>query len=165
MVTSKLEKVGNSVLYYILKLILNEYTMDDIVLDRNILTDTSFKGVCEDSGELVGYDLDILDMNYLVATLKLNENVDYTQKKPSKLERPMAKEYSFETDEFRTEYVRRTYKNEITSYSRDLVYTTIEGLDEEGYLIYYDGLEVDTDYYDGETTDVKIDKNSIEEVD
>jgi hypothetical protein len=69
--------------------------------------------------------------------------------------------YSFDIDEYRTEYVRISYKHEITSYLVELIKPTFTSMENDSAFDYYDGVESDRDYYDGETTDTKFDKDSI----
>lgn len=163
---SHLETVNDNILFYIIKLIINDYSVDEIVQDNELIEDNSFTDSCQDAAKVVGLDLSFLDINYIISTVKLNQNFDFSTKKPtSTLNRPKAKLYKFDVDEFRTEYIRRTYVNKITSYSPEIILSTINAEQYEGTLYWWDGYELDSDYYDGETTDVKIDKSSIEEVD
>lgn len=163
---SKLENIGNTQLFFIIKSILIQIDMDTIVRDSDIMNDSDFIGICEESGKIVGIYLDFpIDQNYLAATIKLNRNFDFSDKKPmGLLSRPEAGLYSFDIDEYRTEYVRRTYRHELTSYSKELLPSTISILENEGSFEYYDGDEIDTDYYDGDTTNVKLDKDSIRKI-
>ena len=163
---SQLENIGNSQLFFMIKFILNEIELSDIIRDKDIMEDSQFLDVCDDSSKIVGVELEFaIDHNYLAATIKLNRDFDFSTSKPSKnLRRPEAKLFRFEIDEFRLESVRRTYENELTSYSSDLVESTVNKMRSEGSFDYYDGKEIGVDYYDGETTEVTLDKSSIREV-
>jgi hypothetical protein len=163
---SQLENIGNSQLFFMIKSILNEIELSDIIRDKDIMEDSQFIDTCDDSGKIVGVELEfIIDHNYLASTIKLNRDFDFSTSKPSGiLVRPKAKLFKFEIDEFRVESVRRTYENELTSYSSDLVTSTVEKMRSEGSFDYYDGKEIGVDYYDGETTEVTLDKSSIKEV-
>ena len=115
-----------------------------------------------DFRKIVGIELTYEDYNYIVATLKMNEGFDYSTKKPSdELKRPIAAVYSFDVDEHRTESVRRTYRHKMLSYDIDLLIPTAELLQGDGNFDYYEGREVDIDYYDGDTNSVEFDKDSI----
>ena len=162
---SKLENVNDTLLFYLLKYILKDISIEDIINYSSILEDYGFEKVVYAASRKFGLDLYIIDYNYIVATFRLNPDLDFDAQFPNKkIQRPIAKKYGFDIDEFRTEYVRRTYYNTITSYSDELVISTVQAEIAEGDLLYFDGKEVDTDYFDGETTDVKIDRSSIEEV-
>lgn len=163
---SHLETVNDNILFYIIKLVINDYSVDEIVKDNELIEDSSFRDSCDDAAKVVGLDLSFLDINYIISTVKLNQNLDFSTKKPTSiLNRPKAKLYKFDVDEFRTEYVRTTYVNKITSYSPDIILSTINAKEYDGSLEWWDGYELEADYYDGETTDVKVDTSSIEEVD
>jgi hypothetical protein len=154
---SQLEKIGNVQLFFLLKKIM-------LVLNNNIpeMNDYGFADLCDESGKIVGLELTYEDYNYIVATLKMNEGFDYSTKKPSsELERPIAAVYSFDVDEHRTESVRRTYRHKMLSYDIDLLIPTAELLQGDGNFDYYEGREVDVDYYDGDTNSVEFDKDSI----
>ena len=168
METSKLEKIGNVQLFFLLKQLISsyDYTVKDIIKDSEIIEDSSFLDACESAGNVIGIDIEYpIDNNYLAATIKLNGKFDYTTSKPSKeLLRPVASLYSYDFTENRTEYVLRTYRNTLTSYSPDLVKTTAESMESEGYMYYGDGHEVHVDFYDGETNDVSFDDLSIRKI-
>jgi hypothetical protein len=158
---SKLENIGNVQLFFILKFVnenhsYNKYSFDDI-------EDDDFKGNCDSACKVAGIgDIDFVDYNFILATLIINKNYDFTSSKPTGIiEKPTAHLYSFDIDEHRVEYVRRSYKHEITSYLVELIRPTVDSMENEGAFDYYDGQETDTDYYDGETTDIKFDKSSI----
>jgi len=154
---SILENIGNVQLFFLLKEIM-------LVLNNNIpeMNDYGFADSCDKAGKIVGIELTYEDYNYIVATLKMNEGFDYSTKKPSgELERPIAAVYWFDVDEHRTESVRRTYRHKMLSYDIDLLIPTAELLQGDGNFGYYDGREVDVDYYDGETNSVEFDRSSI----
>jgi hypothetical protein len=160
---SELESIGNNELYYLIKLISNNYDLGDIINDSKIMTDGDFITACDEAIRVFGKSLEFpIDYDYLASVIKLNQDFDFTGKKPSGvLNKPIPNLYSFDIDEFRTEWVRRTYRDTITSYSKEIVFSTIKSLvDSNGYDM-YENKEIDVDYYDGETTDVKLDKDSI----
>jgi hypothetical protein len=151
---SQLENIGNTQLFFLIKSIANEHSLSDIYRDIYIMDDNSFISACDDAGKIVGLELDFaIDHNYLAATIKLNySDFDFSTS---------AHLYRFDIDEYRIEHVRRTYSHEMTSYSKELIKSTVDSMENEGTFDYYDGDEIDVDYYDGETTDVKFDKDSI----
>jgi hypothetical protein len=164
MENSVLEKIGNSQLFFILKYIVdnhpyNKFSFDDI-------QDDEFKENCDLSCKLVGIGkIYYIDYNFILATLIINKNYDFTTSRPiGVIEKPKPKLYSFEIDEFRVEYVKRTYENEMTSYLGELIEPTYNSMINDGTFDYYDGREINTDYYNGETTDVNFDKKSITKI-
>lgn len=163
---SQLENFGNGELFFMIKYISNEIELSDIIRDKDIMEDSQFIDACDVSGKIVGVKLEFaIDHNYLAATIRLNRDFDFSTSKPSKiLRRPEAKLFRFDVDEFRIEHVRRTYSHEMTSYSKELLKSTVDSMESEGNFDYYGGKEIDVDYYDGETTEVKLDESSIREI-
>jgi hypothetical protein len=161
---SKLENIGNTQLFFLLKKVKDEYYYNKIGYDE--IEDSSFLESCDTAGRIVGItDLDFLDYNYINASLILNQDFNFDSSKPDgTLLKPKPSYYSFDIDEFRTEQVRRTYTHESTSYLPELLKPMIDKMETEGVFDYYDGGESDVDYYDGETTDVKFDKSSIRQI-
>ena len=158
---SKLENIGNKQLFYLLKSFIsksNDSTpdMEDYDLSNN----------CDHAAKIVGLDLNFpIDENYIVATLHLNTNYDFSTQKPSgEIKRPSVGVYKFEISEDRTEQVKRTYRHEMSSYDANLVIPTSRMAEGEGVFDYYDGDMIDEDYYDGETTDVSYDYSSVRKI-
>jgi hypothetical protein len=158
---SVFESVGNTQLFFVLKII-NDRN-DNNSFDINDIEDSEFREFCDDAGSLVGVsNLEFIDYNYLLSCLLENRTFDFTTKKPEgQLRRPQIGQYSFEVDEFRVESVRRTYRNVIESYSTGLVFPMVRGMIREGEFDYYDGDELETDYFDGDTRDIKLDDSSL----
>ena len=162
---SQLENLKDVQLFYLLKSVGNEHHsgIEDIVIDRNIMEDSSFHDSCDSAGRLMGLDMEYpTDYNYIAATIKLNPDYDFDTNRPSgPLQRPKGNIYSYEISEFRIEHVRRDYRHEIISYSKDLIISTVEDMLSQGSLDIYEGLETGEDNYDGETVYEKIYKDSI----
>jgi hypothetical protein len=161
---SKFENIGNTQLFFTLKFIVENTSSSRF--DYSDIEYSSFRSDCDNASSIVGITgLDFIDYNYLLAVLLLNKNFDYTTKKPEgTLVRPSVGLYSFDIDEHRNEYVRRTYKHEVESYLPELIQPMIRGMEDEGVFEYYEGQETDTDYYDGETTDVNFDRSSVRKI-
>ena len=161
---STFENIGDVHLFFFLKALQKINGSEDITELQ--ITDNYLPEVCDKAASIVGLSLEFpTDQNYIIALIKLNQNYDYSTRTPEKpFIRPERGVYSFDIDEYRTEFVRRTYRNDIVSYSKDLIEGTAEMMQNEGVFSYYDGYEVDTDYYDGETTDTKFDKDSIRKI-
>ena len=108
-------------------------------------------------------NLDVLDYTFILSLYDLNyENIlsgdDYD------LNRPRVKTYKYDIGVFSTESVRRTYTHEISSYDDDLVVKSAVLEEMYGNLEWWEGEETDVDYFESETTDVRIDKNSFTEI-
>lgn len=161
---STFENIGDVHLFFFLKALQKANGSEDI--KELQISDSYFPEVCDEAADMVGISLNFpIDQNYIIALIKLNKDYDYSTRTPEKpFVRPKRGVYSFDYDEHRTEYVRRTYKHEIVSYSQDLIQGTVEMMENEGSFSYYDGLETDVDYYDGDTTDTKFDKGSIRKI-
>jgi hypothetical protein len=164
---SKLENIGNIQLFFLIKqIILNSgYSLKTITQLNNIIEQDGFLETCDEAGRILGIFLEKIDYNYIVSTINLNKDFDFESPKPlGEIKRPKINLYKVDVDEFRTEYVRRTYVHEIESYSPNLVISTLTVLEHEGTISWYEGRELDADYYDGETTNVRIDKDSIRKI-
>jgi len=158
---SKLENIGNTQLFYLLKSFIlksNDSTPD--------MEDYGLSDNCDEASRIVGIDLTFpVDQNYIVATLRLNSSYDFSTQKPNgEIKRPSFGLYEFDIDEHRSEQVRRTYRHEMVSYDESLVISTGRMAESEGWFDYTDGREVDVDYYDGETTDVNYDNSSVTKI-
>lgn len=163
---SELEKINNNELFYILKLINKYFDFKYVYGNKEIIEDSDFIDSCDTSGRIVGMELSYpLDHVYLASTIQINPSYDFSNSKPSgTIVRPKGSSYEFDLDEFRTEYVRRTYKHEIISYSEDLVIPLIEFYLDDGIIDVYDGIEQPGDTYDSELDDIKLDKDSIRKI-
>lgn len=161
---STFEDIGDVHLFFFLKALQKINRNEDIT--QLEITDSYFTETCEKAADIVGISLNFpVDQNYIIALIELNKNYDYSTRTPEKpFVRPKRGVYSFDYDEYRTEFVRRTYRNSIVSYSKNLVEGTVEMMENESSFSYYDGEEVDADYYDGETTETKFDKDSIRKI-
>ena len=151
---SKLENVSDKQLFYLLK---------GVSESGSDISDRDYYDVCVLAAKIVGFDLkELIDVNYIASTLKLNDNYDFNIFEPTnKLKRPIASIYKLDTTESRTEYVNRIYRNFVTSYDMDLVIPTIDLFEDYEY---YDGEMILEDYYDGETTDVDQEVSSIKKI-
>lgn len=151
---SHLEKISDKTLYTLLKVFLKNSNDEIDMRDDDVYL------AAQRACKFFSLECEMEDLNYIISTVRLNRDVDFNSKTPVKLKRPKSFRYSFDIDEFRTEWVRRTYRNEIISYDEQLVLDSINSLMDQGFD-YYDGDEVDVDYYDSEGTDTKLDKSSI----
>lgn len=158
---SELENLSDKVIYRMCHMIINK--LGDDYHRFLLFEDNNFIDSCDFVGKLFGHTMDIIDYDFI---LNLIKNNDFTDPTPKPLKRPKIQKYSFDFDEYRTEFTRRTYRHNLDSYSNiksDFI-NLINLMENQGGLEPYNGREVDVDYYDGETTDVKLDKNSIEKI-
>jgi hypothetical protein len=161
---SNLENLSNGQLFFLLKFVINDYGMDKkYILRSDIMEDSGFHDSCDSAGRMMGFEIEYpIDPNFIASTIQLNPDFDFSGSRPeSEIKKPVAQLYQFDIDEHRTEYVVRSYQHSLTSYSQKLVIPTTESMLNEGALDVYEGEEVNVDYYDGETNETKIDKDSI----
>ena len=155
---SQLEELPDKALFLFIKKIENEVEID--------LEESLFVKTCKSVGRLFNLkNLDYIDFNYIVATYNLNvPSVWDSERLTGELNRPQVKLYSFQFYERRIETVETTYELYQESYSEKLVEETIKIREYDGNLDWWDGKEVDRDYFDAETTDSGFVNNSIREV-
>ena len=153
---SQLEQLNDRTLYHLCHLI---YTK----LDGEIPEfDDDFFSICDSVSKFFGYSLDYIDYDFLLNLLSLN---DFSEKTPKEIDRPEASMFGFDYDEFQTQWVRNTYYNTISSYSKESdIFNLVEKMNSDGNFEYYDGNNTETDVYDSEVTDVKVDKSSLHRV-
>ena len=156
---SKLENLQDKAIFLLIKKISEEVRID-------LTEDYKFTHACDRYAKLFGVgDLDYIDYNYIAATYNLNVASKWEENRLSgELLRPEVKNYKYEYYETRIETVTTTYELEQSSYSKDLVRGTIRLIDNDGNLQWWDGMEVNKDYGDGDTTDSGFVKGSIEEI-
>ena len=101
-----------------------------------------------------------IDYNFAFELYKKNIDNDFQ----IPLIRTKAGLYSIEVDVNSTEYVRRTYRHEISCYDESSVYELFRNILNEGDISVYDGDEIDYDVYDSETNDETVDNNSVKKI-
>jgi hypothetical protein len=158
---STYENLNNAQLFFLIKLFIKNLDGDS----PDITEEHTFD-VLESAASSVGLRCKyIIDLNYVMSVLEINPNYDFESKSPSGiLNRPKAGLYDFDYDEDRREYYTTTYENSIISYDEDLVIDTIMLSVSSGELDIYNGMELDREYYDGETYDVSLDSRSIRKI-
>lgn len=160
---SAFEEIGDVQLYFLLKMIDSKYDINNVSSES--FEDKNFGIAFEESCDSIGVTVDdyYLDMNYIISLMIKNRhvNLDTSRYSGQRFERPVIGVYSFDVDEDRTEFVRRTYQHRYPSYSEDLLFPMIDKIDNDGNFDYYEGKETNTDYYDGNTNEVIIDRTSL----
>lgn len=164
---SKLEDVSDAQIYFVLKIINNNFDLSDLIFDSDTFTSTDLSEAINKAYSSIGVNIDdeYVEINYIISIVDLNKDVDYSGKYGGqKFNRPSFSIYSYDVDETATERVTRTYRNKAGSYNQDLVIPMIRGAMEDGNLDWYDGDIIDTDTVDTYDTDVELNKNSITKV-
>lgn len=161
---STFENISDRHLFYYMQALVKVIGKEQF--KRVSLTDYDFADNCDEAGSIVGIKLNYpIDQNYIMSFIELNLGYDFLTRTPeAPFERPQRGVYKFRHDERRTEWVVRTYENEIVSYSADLVRDTVESMEQDGNFYYGDGEEVDIHYDDSETTDVNFLNDSIKKI-
>ncbi len=101
-----------------------------------------------------------IDYNFAFELYKKNIDNDFQ----IPLIRPKLGLYSIDVDVDSREYIRRTYRHEISCYDESSVYELFNNIFNKGDISAYDGDEVDYDMYDSETNEEKVDKDSIKKI-
>ena len=160
---SKLETISEIKLFYLLKGIKKDYVGD---IDYETIEDNDFLNICDVWSKMLSLgDLDFVDYNFIIETFTINPDYDFlTKKLVNSIKIPVASEYSFDVDEFRTNRVKYTYQHTIVSYNENLVQYTIRGMENNSSFDYWDGKLIDEDIYDTDTNDVEIDMQSITKI-
>jgi hypothetical protein len=152
---SNLEKLTDKVLGFLLKQIYKE-------LDGESEPELEeFDAAAVEALKTMGIgDNSYIDINFAFELYRKNIDNDFQ----IPLDRPKAGLYSIEIDTHSTEYVRRTYRHEVSCYDDSSVYDFFKYMFYQGDFSAYDGDEVDYDTYDSETTDETVDKNSVKKI-
>lgn len=152
---SNLEKVNDKILVILLKEIQRE-------LDGEAEPDFwEFDAAAFDALKTMGLsNKSYIDYNFVFELYKKNIDNDFQ----IPLIRPKVGLYSIDVDVNSTEYVRRTYRHEISCYDESSVYELFSNILGEGDISVYDGDEIDYDIYDSETNDETVDNNSVRKI-
>lgn len=152
---SNLEKVNDKILVILLKEIQRE-------LDGETEPEfDEFDAAAFDALKTMGLsNKSYIDYNFTFELYKKNIDNDFQ----IPLIRPKVGLYSIDVDVNSTEYVRRTYRHEISCYDESSVYELFSNILGEGDISVYDGDEIDYDVYDSETNDETVDNNSVRKI-
>lgn len=152
---SNLEKVNDKILVILLKEIQRE-------LDGETEPEfEDFDAAAFDALKTMGLgNNSYIDYNFAFELYKKNIDNDFQ----IPLIRPKVGLYSIDVDVNSTEYVRRTYRHEISCYDESSVYELFSNILGEGDISVYDGDEIDYDVYDSETNDETVDNNSVRKI-
>lgn len=152
---SNLEKVNDKILVILLK---------EIQRDLDGETEPEFEdfdAAAFDALKTMGLsNKSYIDYNFAFELYKKNIDNDFQ----IPLIRPKVGLYSIDVDINSTEYVRRTYRHEISCYDESSVYELFSNILNEGDISIYDGDEIDYDVYDSETNDETVDNNSVRKI-
>lgn len=152
---SNLEKVNDKILVILLKEIQRE-------LDGETEPEfEDFDAAAFDALKTMGLgNNSYIDYNFAFELYKKNIDNDFQ----IPLIRPKVGLYSIDVEVNSTEYVRRTYRHEISCYDESSVYELFSNILGEGDISVYDGDEIDYDVYDSETNDETVDNNSVRKI-
>lgn len=152
---SNLEKVNDKILVILLKEIQRE-------LDGETEPEfEDFDAAAFDALKTMGLsNKSYIDYNFAFELYKKNIDNDFQ----IPLIRPKVGLYSIDVEVNSTEYVRRTYRHEISCYDESSVYELFSNILGEGDISVYDGDEIDYDVYDSETNDETVDNNSVRKI-
>lgn len=152
---SKLEKINDRILVILLKEIYKE-------LDGETEPEIDeFDAAAFDALKTMGLgNNSYIDYNFAFELYKKNIDNDFQ----IPLIRPKVGLYSIDVEVNSTEYVRRTYRHEISCYDESSVYELFSNILGEGDISVYDGDEIDYDVYDSETNDETVDNNSVRKI-
>lgn len=152
---SNLEKVNDKILVILLKEIQRE-------LDGETEPEfDEFDAAAFDALKTMGLsNKSYIDYNFTFELYKKNIDNDFQ----IPLIRPKVGLYSIDVEVNSTEFVRRTYRHEISCYDESSVYELFGNILGEGDISVYDGDEIDYDVYDSETNDETVDNNSVRKI-
>lgn len=152
---SNLEKVNDKILVILLKEIQRE-------LDGETEPEfEDFDAAAFDALKTMGLsNKSYIDYNFAFELYKKNIDNDFQ----IPLIRPKVGLYSIDVEVNSTEFVRRTYRHEISCYDESSVYELFSNILGEGDISVYDGDEIDYDVYDSETNDETVDNNSVRKI-
>jgi len=152
---SNLEKLTDKVLVILLKQIYKE-------LDGESEPELEeFDAAAVETLKTMGIgNISFIDINFAFELYRKNIDDDFQ----IPLDRPKAGLYSIDIDTHSTEYVRRTYRHEISCYDESSVYELFKYMFYQGDFSAYDGDEVDYDTYDSQTDEETVDKNSVKKI-
>jgi hypothetical protein len=159
---SELERLPDKILFQIIKQIAENCESDRVPLESEIngeiimLIDRTLKyfGVVDDPK--------YIDDDYLWVTLKMNMNKLSDDRLVGNLDRPEIKEYEFDIDVSETFYQSTTWVHQIESYGSP--YSLAKAMEYNGDLDYWEGREGNSDIQDSEINEIRIDKQSFDEV-
>jgi hypothetical protein len=159
---SELERFPDKILFQIIKQIAENCESDGVPLESEIngeiitLIDRTLKifGVVDDP--------EYIDDEYLWVILKMNMNKLSDDRLVGNLERPEIKEYEFDIDVSETFYQSTTWVHQIESYGSP--YSLAKAMEYNGDLDYWEGREGNSDIQDSEINEIRIDKQSFDEV-
>ena len=159
---SELERFPDKILFQIIKQIAENCESDGVPLESEIngeiitLIDRTLKifGVVDDP--------EYIDDEYLWVILKMNMNKLSDDRLVGNLDRPEIKEYEFDIDVSETFYQSTTWVHQIESYGSP--YSLAKAMEYNGDLDYWEGREGNSDIQDSEINEIRIDKQSFDEV-
>lgn len=157
---SKFEELSDRVLFYIMKKYYDKYGTNWMGDDIKLITD-ELNEITEGMG--LGQNSS-LDVDYLMCVYQDNYYLISNDNPTKKLIRRKLTSYSAEIDVWETNYVRSTYRHEISSYNPENVIPILQYMTYEGDISVWEGREMGSEVYDSDLTDEKWDKSSVKKI-
>jgi len=122
---------------------------------------SSFRDDCDSVSTIFGLgQCDWIDLDYIITLINMNPSIS----EGIVNKRPKVGTYTYEIDVHETVAQRQTFKHTSTSYSPKTLLEIAEVMQSEGDISPWDGEHIDTDIYDSDTNDVKLDKDSVKRI-
>ena len=123
--------------------------------------DSSFRDDCDSVSTIFGLgQCDWIDLDYIITLINMNPSIS----EGIVNKRPKVGTYTYEMDIHESVAQRQTYKHTSTSYSPKTLLQIAEVMQSEGDISPWDGEHIDTEVYDSDTSDVKLDKDSVKKI-
>ena len=158
------ENKSDKVLFVFLKSLKKEFKDKRHIIS---VLDIEFSEAVKNLSNVFGFgysDVKTIDVDYIGEAYKLNYKLLEEPNLESPLKRPKLEIFSVEFDEFRTDYVRYTYRVPISTYSgiKNVSEVALTMQSEDDIFI-YDNL-IDSDTIDSDFSDIKVDSLSIKKI-
>jgi hypothetical protein len=162
MTKSKLEQLSDKMLSQFFIQLAKIYNDD---LENNqyspLAEDESFRDDCDSVSTIFGLGAcDWIDLDFIITMIDMNPSISegIINKRP-KLGRY---QYDFDVHETVSQRVTYTHRNE--SYSPETVLQIAKAMEYAGDVSPWEGEHTDTDIYDSDTNDIKLDRDSVRKI-
>jgi hypothetical protein len=159
---SKLEQLSDKMLSQFF-IQLDKIYYDDLENNQHspLAEDDSFRDDCDSVSTIFGLgECDWIDIDFIITMIDMNPSISEGIIKS----RPKVGTYSYDFDIHETVHQRVTYKHQSNSYSPDTVLQIARAMESEGDKSAWEGEHTDTDVYDSDTNEVKLDKDSLRKI-
>lgn len=126
-----------------------------------LVEEESFRDDCDTVMNMFGLgECDWIDYDFIVTMIDMNPAISEGVISRT----PKIATYSYDFDIHETVSQRVTYKHQSESYSPDTLLQIAKVLEYEGVISPWDGEHIDTDVYDSDTNDIKLDRDSVRKI-